>query len=196
MRESEQDAVWVVEAQCGDRDAMEHLLRRVQMPLRRYIVRLVGSTAADDVLKEALTSIARKLTWLSTHAFFARGAYRVASRSAFAHLRKEQRRRRPSGDQLREPLDSAIVSPASRAVLMLHFQEEMPLADVAAMPTDRRQTRTSESGFRSLSSCKYCVATFKYFAVVSRFVSPRHAETACNDHPASSVREPASWRRS
>lgn len=150
MRESEQDASWVVEAQCGDRDAMEHLLRRVQMPLRRYIVRLVGPTAADDVLQEVLTSIARKLTWLAEPRLFRPWAYRIASRSAFAHLRKEKRRRqhetdgevveavavpveRPSGDQLRELLDNAILSPASRAVLMLHFQEEMPLADVAAV---------------------------------------------------------------
>src|SRR4030095_14289766 len=150
MPESEQDAVWVVEAQCGDRDAMEHLLRRVQMPLRRYIVRLVGPTSADDVLQETLTSIARKLNWLVDPRLFRPWAYRISSRSAFAHLRRKRRRRqmetneemwravavpvgRPPGDQLRELLDSAIVSPASRAVLMLHFQEEMPLADVAAV---------------------------------------------------------------
>jgi len=30
--------------------------------------------------------------------------------------------------------------------------------------------RTSVNGFRSLSSCRYCVVTFRYFAVVSSFV--------------------------
>lgn len=94
MPESEQDAVWVVEAQCGDRDAMERLLRRVQMPLRRYIVRLVGPTSADDVLQETLTSIARKLNWLVDPRLFRPWAYRIASRSAFAHLRKEKRRQK------------------------------------------------------------------------------------------------------
>jgi RNA polymerase sigma-70 factor (ECF subfamily) len=150
MRGTEQEAGWVLQAQCGDRDAMEQVLRSVQPPLRRYIVRLVGPTAADDVLQEVLISIARKLTWLADPRLLRSWAYRIASRAAFAHLRREKRRRqyeadddvveglavrvrRPSGDQLREFLDSAILSPASRAVLILHFQEEMPLADVAAV---------------------------------------------------------------
>jgi RNA polymerase sigma-70 factor (ECF subfamily) len=150
MRSTEQEAGWVIQAQCGDRDAMERVLRSVQMPLRRYVLRLVGPTTADDVLQEVLILIARKLTWLVEPRLFRPWAYRIASRTAFAHLRKEKQRRqyetddevvealavpvpRPSGDQLRELLDSASVSPASRAVLMLHFQEEMPLADVAAV---------------------------------------------------------------
>jgi RNA polymerase sigma-70 factor (ECF subfamily) len=150
MRGTEQEAGWVIQAQCGDRDAMEQVLRSVQPPLRRYLVRLVGPTAADDVLQEVLISIARKLRWLIEPRLFRPWAYRIASRTAYAHLRKEKRRwqyetddtvlealavpvRRPSGDQLRELLDNAIVSPSSRAVLMLHFQEEMPLADVAAV---------------------------------------------------------------
>jgi RNA polymerase sigma-70 factor (ECF subfamily) len=40
---------------------------------------------------------------------------------------------RPSGIEVQELLDSAGISPACRAVLMLHFQEDMPLADVAAV---------------------------------------------------------------
>ena len=144
------DARWVIQAQCGDRAAMEQLLRSVQPPLRRYVLRLVGATAADDVLQEVLISIARKLTWLVEPRLFRAWAYRIASRAAFNHLRKENRRGRqesddatlealvapmpsPSGDQLRELLGSPSLSPASRAVLMLHFQEEMPLADVAAV---------------------------------------------------------------
>jgi RNA polymerase sigma-70 factor (ECF subfamily) len=150
MRGTEQEAGWVIQAQCGDRDAMEHVLRSVQPPLRRYVLRLVGPTAADDVLQEVLIAIARKLTWLAEPRLFRAWAYRIASRAAFDHLRKAKRRGRhetddevlqalpapgprPSGDQLREMLDSAVLSPASRAVLMLHFQEEMPLAEIAAV---------------------------------------------------------------
>jgi|SRR5262245_38809916 len=150
MRATEQDAAWVTAAQCGDRDAIEHLLRRVQMPLRRYIVRLVGPTAADDVLQEVLISIARKLSWLVEPSLFRAWAYRIASRAAFQHLRKQKRRgryeagdeiletltvpvARPPDSQLHELLESAVLSPASRAVLTLHFQEEMPLAEVAAV---------------------------------------------------------------
>ena len=38
-----------------------------------------------------------------------------------------------SDDRLTELLDSPALSPASRAVLVLHFREEMPLAHVAAV---------------------------------------------------------------
>jgi len=42
MRGPEQEAAWVIQAQCGDHDAMEQALRSVQPPLHRYILRLVG----------------------------------------------------------------------------------------------------------------------------------------------------------
>jgi RNA polymerase sigma-70 factor (ECF subfamily) len=97
-----------------------------------------------------LIAIARKLTWLAEPRLFRAWAYRIASRASFDHLRKEKRRGRyetndevlealpvpvlrPSSGQLRELLDSAVLSPASRAVLMLHFQEEMPLAEISAV---------------------------------------------------------------
>lgn len=56
MRDSDDDVRWVIRAQCGDRDAMEHALRTIQIPLRRYVGRLVGPTASDDVLQTALIS--------------------------------------------------------------------------------------------------------------------------------------------
>jgi RNA polymerase sigma-70 factor (ECF subfamily) len=141
---------WVIRAQCGDRDAMEYVLRAIQLPLRRYVQPLVGATATDDVLQTVLISIAGHLTWLAEPRLFRPWAYRIASRAAFDHLRRERRRghhdsndilldnlvateSRPSRIQVQELLNNAGVSPASRAVLMLHFQEEMPLADVAAV---------------------------------------------------------------
>jgi RNA polymerase sigma-70 factor (ECF subfamily) len=150
MRGTDVDVRWVIQAQCGDRDAIEHVLRTIQRPLRRYVQRLVGLTAADDVLQTALISIAKHLKWLAEPRLFHRWAYRIASRAAFEHLRKEKRRGphdsdealldnlvapvpRPTALEVQELLDSSGVSPACRAVLMLHFQEEMPLADVAAV---------------------------------------------------------------
>lgn len=150
MRGTDDEVRWVIHAQCGDRDAMEQVLRTIQVPLRRFVERLVGPTATDDVLQNALISIAKHLEWLAEPRLFRSWAYRIASRAAFEHLRKEKRRGhhdsdqallenlvapvpRPSVPQLQELLDSRGVSPASRAVLMLHFQEEMPLADVAAV---------------------------------------------------------------
>jgi RNA polymerase sigma-70 factor (ECF subfamily) len=150
MRDTDDDVRWVTQAQCGDRDAMEHVLRTIQIRLRRYVHRLVGPAASDDVLQTALISIAKHLTWLSEPRLFRPWAYRIASRAAFEHLRREKRlgrhyseetllnslvaaEPRPSSLVVQELLDRSGVSPPCRAVLMLHFQEEMPLADVAAV---------------------------------------------------------------
>jgi RNA polymerase sigma-70 factor (ECF subfamily) len=148
MRGTEQETAFVIQAQCGDRDAMEHVLRGVQPQLRRYIVRLIGPDAADDVLQDVLIAVARKLSWLEEPSLFRAGPTRVATARRFAHIaerrRGRQRRRRSAGgarragvqrpdEGLRELLDSPVLSPASRAVLILHFQEDMPLGEVAAV---------------------------------------------------------------
>ena len=39
----------------------------------------------------------------------------------------------PPDDRLKDLLTTDAISPASRAVLMLHFAEELPLAEVAAI---------------------------------------------------------------
>jgi RNA polymerase sigma-70 factor (ECF subfamily) len=144
------ETAWVVRAQCGDREALELLLRSVQPRLQRYISRLVGAGHAADVVQEVLISLARKLTWLADPRLLRPWAFRIASRAAFRHLRREKRWLRvvseeadfdaipapdppASDDLLSELLDSDELSPASRAVLVLHFQEEMPLAGVAAV---------------------------------------------------------------
>jgi RNA polymerase sigma-70 factor (ECF subfamily) len=144
------ETAWVVRAQCGDREALELLLRSVQPRLQRYLSRLVGAGHAADVVQEVLISIARKLPWLADPRLLRPWAFRIASRAAFRHLRREKRWLRiaseeadfdtipaqdppPSDDLLRELLESDELSPASRAVLVLHFQEEMPLAGVAAV---------------------------------------------------------------
>ncbi len=140
----------MLRAQCDDRDALERLLRSVQPPLRRYVAGLVGSDDADDILQDVLVIVARKLYWLEQPELFRAWAFRIASRAAFRHLKKRRRWSESSleeagledvaapeatvpADTLRELLDSSALSPASRAVLVLHFQEEMPLAQVAAV---------------------------------------------------------------
>lgn len=150
MATPRQEAQWALRAQCNDREALELLLRSVQPSLHRYLKRLVGVSSADDVLQEVLIIISRKLKWLDTPEFFRSWAYRVASRAAFRHLKKEKR----SWEQLRdesvleevagpplslamellpELLNSDALSSASRAVLALHFQEELSLPEVAAI---------------------------------------------------------------
>jgi len=147
---SKQEAQWVLRAQCGDREALELLLGSAQLPLRRYLLRLVGASSADDVLQEVLILVSRKLKWLDVPEAFHPWVYRIASRVAFRHLKKEKRWSDHVRDEvvlgdvpatesgvalelLPELLQSDALSTASRAVLALHFQEELSLPEVAAI---------------------------------------------------------------
>jgi RNA polymerase sigma-70 factor, ECF subfamily len=143
-------AQWVLRAQCGDRDALELVLRGVQPPLRRYIAGLVGADDADDILQDVLLIVSRKLYWLDEPTVFRPWVFRIASRAAFRYLKKRKRwqaatvdhtwlddlaapDRTAPDDTILQLLDSPALTPASRAVLVLHFREEMPLAHVAAV---------------------------------------------------------------
>jgi RNA polymerase sigma-70 factor (ECF subfamily) len=143
-----QESQWTLRAQCGDRDALELLLRSIQPSLQRYLRGLVGTFHSDDVLQDVLIVVARKLAWLERPELLRPWAFRIASRAGFKHLKRERRwlgddtgledlaapdLRRPPDDLLRELPTMDGISPASRAVLVLHFQEEMPLAAVAAI---------------------------------------------------------------
>lgn len=148
MATSQQEARWVLQAQCDDREAVEHLLRSIQDSLRRYIAGAVGPSDADDVLQDVLVIVCRKLKTLHTPELFRPWVYRIASRQAFRHVKRERRWQgrtaeevlldaipviRPSTEVLRELLSLDELSAASRAVLALHFQEELTLVEVAAI---------------------------------------------------------------
>jgi RNA polymerase sigma-70 factor (ECF subfamily) len=137
----------VLRAQCSDRDALELLLRSIQPSLRRYLGGLVGTFHADDVLQEVLIVVARKLAWLEQPELFRPWAFRIASRAGFKHLKRERLWPRdeaaledvaapdshPPDELLRDLATMDGISPASRAVLVLHFQEEMSLPAIAAI---------------------------------------------------------------
>jgi RNA polymerase sigma-70 factor, ECF subfamily len=139
----------VLLAQTGDRAALEQLLRDAYAPLHRYITRLAGAALADDILQETSLQIFRKLPFLREPAVFRPWTFRIASRIAFSHL-KHARRWQPLEDappeqfttptpSLGEPHDEAFltlldhVSPASRAVLLLHYQHDLTLEECAAI---------------------------------------------------------------
>lgn len=137
----------MLRAQCGDREALELLLRAIQPALSRYLRGVVGATWADDVLQDVLIVVARKLAWLEDPELFRAWAFRIASRAAFKHLKRERRwvgddaglediaapESRPTEELLQQLATLEGISPASRAVLVLHFQEEMTLLAVAAI---------------------------------------------------------------
>jgi len=149
VRTSRQEALWVLRAQCADREALEALLRHVQPSLRRYLAGVVGASDADDVLQEVLLLIYRNLRWLEHPELFRPWAFRIASRGGFRHVGRRRRGEHIRDEALldeipdaRVPFDERRVEdllrenripPGCGAVLTLHFQEEMSLAEVAAV---------------------------------------------------------------
>ena len=146
---SNHQTLLVLLAQTGDRAALEQLLRDAYAGLRRYITHLAGSQLADDILQETSLQIFRKLPHLREPAVFRPWTFRIASRLAFSHL-KHARRWQPLedapperfttfDDNLGEPSDETFltlldyVSPASRAVLLLHYQHDLSLEETAAI---------------------------------------------------------------
>jgi RNA polymerase sigma-70 factor (ECF subfamily) len=150
MRTSDQEALWVLRAQFDDQEALELLLRGVQPSLRGFLTGLVGPSDADDVLQDVLVLIYRKLRWLQSPELFRPWAFRIASRAGFRHAKRRRRWAAHVDDEtslddvaatdmrvdpgrLPELLTANQISPGSSAVLILHFQEEMSLAEVAAV---------------------------------------------------------------
>jgi RNA polymerase sigma-70 factor (ECF subfamily) len=139
----------VLLAQAGDREALEELLRQAYAPLRRYITYLAGAEFADDILQETSLQIFRKLPHLREPSVFRAWTFRIASRIAFSHLKSARRwqpledvppeRLTTFDDRLGEPADEAFfsligrVSPASRAVLLLRYQQDLSVEETAAI---------------------------------------------------------------
>ena len=135
-------------AQSGDHDALEVLLRRYHRPLRAFVTPMVGASHADDVLQEIALAIFQGLRHLRHPGAFRAWAFRLASRRAFGFLKRERRWKRLETDQdlmfslpAPEPLPDALepkllgvieqVSPASRAVLLLHYQQDLTIEETA-----------------------------------------------------------------
>ncbi len=150
MIDSRRQTRLVLQASLGEREALEQVLSGMQGPLLGYITGVVGRTAADDVLQETLLQICRKIKWLRDPELFKPWAYRIASRTCFKSIKKQRRataieeEAAPSGEDalLLQPelqlfLDTpellTKISPASRAVLHLHYLQELSIHEVAAI---------------------------------------------------------------
>jgi len=128
---------------------MESLLMSIQPSLLRFLRTLVGASGADDALQETLFQLYRKLGQLSAPELFRPWAFRIARRVGLHQMKRESRwldessdavdldtlptdEAPPSEESLQHLLDEAEISPASRVVLLLHFQEGLSLPEVAA----------------------------------------------------------------
>ncbi|MDA1266861.1 MAG: RNA polymerase sigma factor [Planctomycetota bacterium] len=149
MSRSAREDHLVLQAQAGDRSAQDELLQRLQAPLYGYLKGLCGDAhMAEDLLQDVFVITLRKLRWLRRVELVRPWVYRIASREAFRALK----RRRPvqpieaAHDQPAQEQDAAALepeerdrllarvaelSPASRAVVLLHYLQGLSLEDVA-----------------------------------------------------------------
>lgn len=140
----------VLRVQLGDRAALDDLLRRTQTWLHRYLMRLLRDRhAADEALQETFLRIFRSLAYLREPRAYRAWAYRIASREAFAHLRRESKRLRAQEAATERLLDADTAAaldpelvvrleahvgnlpPNTRAVVVLHYLEQMTIRQVA-----------------------------------------------------------------
>jgi RNA polymerase sigma-70 factor (ECF subfamily) len=152
MANPEQEVHRVLLAQAGDRQALDELFKVMQEPLYRYICGLMGNAhLAEDILQEVFILIYRKLRWLREPELFRAWAYRIATRETFKRLKRE----RKWSEQIRDegvletipelpvfesfppeliaqlPQLLAKISPASHAVIALHYLQEMTIEETA-----------------------------------------------------------------
>jgi RNA polymerase sigma-70 factor (ECF subfamily) len=151
MADTGQESRWVIRAQSGDSEALDLLLKSVQEPLFGFIKSLVRDHhRALDVLQDVFVLVIRKLYWLREPKLFRPWVYRIASRQSLLRLKRDRRSwssneddsalnsaaEQPPPDADTELLASlpALLeqaSPASRAVLSLHYLSEMTLQETA-----------------------------------------------------------------
>ena len=141
----------VLLAQQGDVAAFEELLRRLHRPLRQYVNRMVGASDADDVMQDSAIRLYRNIRYLRDPVVFRAWAFRIATRIALTYLKRGKRWRQLENDpdliraiaagqsSEHEPFDRDYlewidrVSPASRAALLLHYEQHLSLEETAAI---------------------------------------------------------------
>ena len=162
----------VLKAQSGDIAALDTLFRSIQKPLYRCVCGIVGQeAAAEDVTQDVFIILQRSLVHLRDPALFRAWSFRIASREAIRFVKKQQRRSEAFVDVDADdfvdddPVDALAsmafselvgmietTTPASRAVLVLHYLNEftMPeIADILAIPLGTAKSRLAY-GLRSV----------------------------------------------
>jgi RNA polymerase sigma-70 factor (ECF subfamily) len=151
MTSQEDDALLVLLVQSGDTAAFEKLLRRLHAPLRKYVRSLAGDSSADDILQDVSWQIYRQIRQLREPRVLRAWVFRIATRISFHYLKRQKRWRDLENDpefvrsipvhtplrpnELDADFLSLIehVSPSSRAVLLLHYQQHLSLDETAAI---------------------------------------------------------------
>ncbi|HEX4748368.1 MAG TPA: sigma-70 family RNA polymerase sigma factor [Bryobacteraceae bacterium] len=149
MTSGDNEHLLVLLAQNGDVAAFEQLLKGIYAPTLKYVRGLMGADDAEDVLQETALRVYRQLAWLREPRAFRAWVYRIATRIAFRQLKRQKRWRAAetefgsSGEavariaeiDMEQEMSDLLprVSPASRAALLLHYQQNLSLEETAAI---------------------------------------------------------------
>ncbi|HEY6246068.1 MAG TPA: RNA polymerase sigma factor [Pyrinomonadaceae bacterium] len=148
----EHEIFCVLRAQSGSHEALNELFKLLQEPLFRYLKNLVREEfKAEDILQEVFIRIYRKLRWLREPRALRSWAFQIATREAFRYLKREKHFHETSDEEflvqtpssetenfpreMIEQLPGLIgnLSPASRAVIVLYYLNELSLNETAAV---------------------------------------------------------------
>lgn len=126
------------------------LLRRIYRPVRSYVASMASGADVDDLLQEIALHVVQRLHQLRHPGAFRAWTFRLATRHVFRHLKRASRLEVRRADlslalsvaapepvpEVLDPMLLALiaqVSPASRAVLLLHYQQHLSLEETAAV---------------------------------------------------------------
>jgi RNA polymerase sigma-70 factor (ECF subfamily) len=151
----QQKAFAVLKAQSGDRTSLDDLFRSVQQALYRCIRTIVGDPdRAADVTQDVFVALQRNLKHLRDPELFDAWSYRIATREAIRAAAKARRLAgsveslAPGSRDLPNPIEKNPLAnlerievdkmlwnapPASRAVLALHYIQDLPMPEVAGI---------------------------------------------------------------
>ncbi len=142
----------VLRAQTGDKSAFNSLLESIQHSLYWYIYNTLSNKShVNDILQEVFILIYRKLPGLNYPEYFKTWTFRIASREIFRFLRKKKNTFEelkdneeleyyfplenitPDNEKAVEKIFELVhfLPPASRAVICLHYKNQMPLNEIA-----------------------------------------------------------------
>ena len=138
-----EDQLLVMDAQDGDSEAMEKLVRRWQERLWKYAYRLTSDNqAAWDVTQQSWIGIIKGLRKLNDPANFKPWAYRITTNKAANWIKKKNKERKLSIDDIdereqkvqkeigiKELLDKIDIK--KRAVLDMYYFEELSVSQIS-----------------------------------------------------------------
>ena len=148
MLSESHDAEIVVRCQLGESDAWQELISRWHPRLTRFVHKMIPHRAsAEDVLQVAWLRIVRSLVSLRDPAKFSAWSFRIARLAVIDHLRHqyrqpvetksefevEQQNVAPDHLEIHDLIQTGLeqLHASEREVIVLHYLEELSIAEVA-----------------------------------------------------------------